>query len=395
LVTGARTGTEAHVDDVGATCIAPNDRIALHIVKVFGPGYETTSAEVIYAVDACVAAGADIINMSLGSGARSSNEEQAMRDAADAGVLLVAAAGNDGDATLPDGSADLPAQTAFHYPASYDTVISVAAVDEQLNLAPFSQRNAQVELAAPGVDVYSTVPPYSTLPPATLLSGIVINENLRFMRGGQYVPVPNTVTNVGFLIDCGYGTSTCQPAYWEQPHIVGGVFGCLIERGPANNPITFAAKALACEAAGGTLAVIYNNESGDFSGTLNNAPVSIPVLEVSGALGSMIARQQMPYVGVDGVENPNFGVNILRVEEPPKYTELSGTSMASPVVAGVAALVWSHYRHCSPRFIRRALGDSALDLGAPGRDDSFGHGLVQHIDTINDLEANPFQICTL
>ncbi len=69
--------------------------------------------------------------------------------------------------------------------------------------------------------------------------------------------------------------------------------------------------------------------------------------------------------------------------------------MASPVVAGVAALVWSHYRHCSPRFIRQALGNSALDLGAPGRDDSFGHGLVQHIDTINDLEANPYQICTL
>ena len=51
--------------------------------------------------------------------------------------------------------------------------------------------------------------------------------------------------------------------------------------------------------------------------------------------------------------------------------------MASPHVAGVAALVWSHYPQCSNAQIRSALAASAQDLGAPGRDTSYGYGLVQ------------------
>ena len=44
------------------------------------------------------------------------------------------------------------------YPASYDAVMSVAAVDEDKNIADFSQQNDQVDIAAPGVKILSTVP---------------------------------------------------------------------------------------------------------------------------------------------------------------------------------------------------------------------------------------------
>ena len=61
------------------------------------------------------------------------------------GMLLIAAAGNGGN-------------TAKSYPASYDSVISVAAVDSNANHVSFSQRNTQVELAAPGKKYHSNHP---------------------------------------------------------------------------------------------------------------------------------------------------------------------------------------------------------------------------------------------
>ena len=66
-----------------------------------------------------------------------------MDNAFNNGVLLVASAGNDGS-------------SIYNYPASYDSVISVSAVDSSKNWATFSNKNDQVELSAPGVDVFST-----------------------------------------------------------------------------------------------------------------------------------------------------------------------------------------------------------------------------------------------
>ncbi|HVJ50608.1 S8 family serine peptidase [Desulfitobacterium sp.] len=58
------------------------------------------------------------------------------------------------------------------------------------------------------------------------------------------------------------------------------------------------------------------------------------------------------------------------------YATSDGTSMASPFVAGVAALVWSAHPDFAASQIRQALEDSAIDLGTPGRDSSFGYGRV-------------------
>lgn len=91
--------------------------------------------------------------MSLGGGRASATEEAAIDTLYNTnGVLLIAAAGNAGT-------------TAVSYPAGYANVVSVAAVDSSNAKASFSQVNADVELAAPGVNVYSTVP-LSTVPPA-------------------------------------------------------------------------------------------------------------------------------------------------------------------------------------------------------------------------------------
>ncbi len=58
------------------------------------------------------------------------------------------------------------------------------------------------------------------------------------------------------------------------------------------------------------------------------------------------------------------------------YGTISGTSMATPFAAGVAALIRTRYPEMSPALVKQALESSADDKGAPGFDDQFGHGRV-------------------
>ena len=128
----------------GVVGVNPSGKLGLHIVKVFNDsGNWAYGSDLIEAVNQCRAAGSSVISMSLGGGASSTAEQSAFDQAYAAGVLPIAAAGNDGD-------------SKSSYPASYSSVVSVAAVDSSGNKASFSQYNSQVEIAAPGVGVNST-----------------------------------------------------------------------------------------------------------------------------------------------------------------------------------------------------------------------------------------------
>jgi len=70
------------------------------------------------------------------------------------------------------------------------------------------------------------------------------------------------------------------------------------------------------------------------------------------------------------------GLGVLSTMPGNTYRSMSGTSMASPHVAGVAALIWSHFPYMSVARIREALEVTAIDLGKEGRDNYHGHGLV-------------------
>jgi thermitase len=92
--------------------------------------------------------GAKVISMSLGGGASTTLQNAvaaAWENGSATGSVLVAAAGNDGNSTVS-------------YPAGYAQVVSVAATDHNDAKADFSNTNADVEIAAPGVDVLSTIP---------------------------------------------------------------------------------------------------------------------------------------------------------------------------------------------------------------------------------------------
>lgn len=67
------------------------------------------------------------------------------------------------------------------------------------------------------------------------------------------------------------------------------------------------------------------------------------------------------------------------------YVKMSGTSMAAPHVAGVAALLRSKFGQvATPAWMKQRLEQTALDRGAPGRDDLFGHGLVNALKALTD-----------
>jgi len=82
---------------------------------------------------------ADVINLSLGGESFSQLNQALYRDLHEAGVIVVAAAGNE-------------ASNRASYPASYDKVISVSAVDAQARLTNYSNRGSRVDIAAPGGD---------------------------------------------------------------------------------------------------------------------------------------------------------------------------------------------------------------------------------------------------
>ncbi len=141
-VAGTITGALNQVGVVGVNPGTTN----LYIVKVFGDDCAWTySSTLVDAANRCVAAGANVISMSLGGGSRSNTEERAFNTIYSQGVLSIAAAGNDGN-------------TAISYPGGYSSVMSVAAIDENKVVADFSQQNSTVEIAAPGVGVLSTLP---------------------------------------------------------------------------------------------------------------------------------------------------------------------------------------------------------------------------------------------
>jgi subtilisin family serine protease len=123
-------------------------------LKFLDENGEGNTADAANAIDFAVDHGARVINASWGGPAFSHALYSAIRRAHEHGVLVVAAAGNDG--LNSDSSPDYPA--AFDLP----NVISVAATDRSDRLLDFSNYGAKsVDLAAPGDDVYSTVPPSS------------------------------------------------------------------------------------------------------------------------------------------------------------------------------------------------------------------------------------------
>lgn len=325
-------GTVAALNNagLGVVGVSANGSLRLHIVKVFGAegwAYSSTLASAAYK---CRDAGANIISMSLGGAQSSRTEQRAFDTLYAAGILSIAAAGNDGSKRTS-------------YPAGYASVVSVAAIDENKQWASFSQANKDVEIAAPGVNVLSTVP-MGTGSTAALTVG-----------GAAYAPLglegSPRVSATGELADFGLGGAA-------TPGAMSGKV-CLIQRGTYD----FSTKVSNCQASGGVGAVIYNNTAGGFGGTLGTTVTSIPSVTVSDTEGAALRLQ--------------LGLSATVSVSAWNYAYFDGTSMATPHVSAVAALVWALHPQCTAAQLRNSLNLSAEDLHTAGRDNQTGYGLVR------------------
>lgn len=139
-------GTVAGVDNtIGVLGVAP--KVELYAIKVLDQNGSGSYSDVVAGIEWAIRNNIDILNMSLGGSQGSKTLQSAIDNAYNEGMLLVAAAGNSG----------YDRKGTIGYPAKYDSVIAVGAVDQQNNRASFSSVGRELELMAPGVNIHSTV----------------------------------------------------------------------------------------------------------------------------------------------------------------------------------------------------------------------------------------------
>ncbi len=116
-------------------------------VKIFDRQGYGRIRDIVAGLEWCRRQGCEIVNLSFGTGRRGDDRlAKAIRAAEQSGILLVGAAGNDGRG----GEVDAP--------GSYREVLAVAATDRRDRLARFSSRGPEVDLVAPGTDLFSLAP---------------------------------------------------------------------------------------------------------------------------------------------------------------------------------------------------------------------------------------------
>lgn len=128
--------------------VAPS--ASIYVIKAIDRTGTGKLSWVVNAIYYAIEKKVDIISMSLGMPQNSEKLERAIKEAVKKNILVVCAAGNDGDGNANDYE--------YSYPAAYVDVISVGAVDKKGTPARFSSSNPVIDVVAPGVDVISTFP---------------------------------------------------------------------------------------------------------------------------------------------------------------------------------------------------------------------------------------------
>lgn len=336
--------------------VAP--KAQLYAMRFFNcAGVSAGTAAMIAGLDWAVSNGMDVVNMSFGgvigglvasplpTGFPTTAASTAFQRTYDAGVVLIAASGN---SSTPYVS----------YPAAFPGVVAVGATDDADMLATFSQYGEDQEVTAPGVSNLASYP-----------VGTGVNTALFVTTDGgreleaialQFAGMTSTRGITKEAVYAGFGTA----ADFESVDCTGKI--AVVSRGGP----TFAQKVEAAMNDGCAGVVIHNHTPGNFNGTLGTATAPdgrawIPAVSISLEEGLYVRDQIAARPTSLNLVNASGNVAVL-----------SGTSMASPHAAGVAALILSKNPNLTPAQVRSILAASSDDLGAPGWDPVFGHGRI-------------------
>ncbi len=284
----------------------------------------------------------DLISMSLGGPIGTAVERRAVEAADKAGITVVAASGNDSSATVS-------------YPAKFPSVIAVGALDSKMQKASFSQYGPELSIAAPGVSVTSSVPQGTGRDSQVTLSGLGSD---RVVASTSFIGSPDLPQGaVGQLVLSGLG----KPEDFKTVNVRGKF--ALIQRGE----IPFTDKVQNAINAGASGVVIYNNQAGLVQGALSKdgTLLPIPVAMIEQTSGEEVKRA----LAVGRV------VSAKVATVPTDYASMDGTSMATPHVAGVVALMKSANKNLRPSAVKQLIRSTAVPLG-PNDQNQLGAGLI-------------------
>ncbi|NQZ11466.1 MAG: S8 family serine peptidase, partial [Algicola sp.] len=348
---------------IGVKGIAPS--ISMHIVKVFDAAGWAYSSDLTAAIDECSDAGANILSMSFGGKRVSPIEKIAIERFVSQGGLAIAAAGNEGG-------------NARYYPAGYRAVMMVGANDADKQVASFSQHphctpdvfdrgENCVEVTAAGVDYFSTLPTLASLS----LAGAEYKAGYSaqsFVDGEALRTLSISKSGEDFIQGATYFIDGSQPID-EQTYAQADGRICVIDR----KKLGVSQMIRQCQNNGALAAVVINNEPGLFDASLNN-DYDITIAVVTAKLEDRATWINASNATIT-IANSPYGIK-------------SGTSMAAPVVAAVAALVWSNFPHCKAAEIRKVLRFTAADIGPQGKDNASGYGSVRAKNAYDHIDKN-------
>ncbi len=356
-------GTIAAMDnEIGVVGVAP--QVRLWAVKVLDEKGAGNDESIIAGMDWIISkkrelGGNWIVNLSLGSSLPSDVEREAFRRVIQEGIIVVAAAGNRGTGRLD-------------VPAAYQEVLAITAINFDDTLADFSSHGPGTAFTAPGVAVLSTVP-----------IGFGTAYDVETDSGRLYTALPLDGSSRGEItapaVNCGFG-------YPEQiPTAVAGRIA-IVMRSPVVEGFRFRDKVLNVIRAGAAAVIVVPNDGREdrFRWTL---------------IGDE-GDQDYPWPVVLSVDrndaqaiSAKAGGEMLTISNRTEnYAIYNGTSMATPHVAGAAALAWSLAPAATAGQIRLAMKLTAVDVGAPGYDTVYGYGRVDALKAAQYVAPSQFGV---
>jgi hypothetical protein len=311
--------------------------------------------DVLFSVATAIGDNCKIVNLSLGGKAYSALEAQAYRDLVGRGVLAIVAAGNDG--TDNDG-------TTPSYPASYDSaaIISVAAQDRTGGLAAFSNwGRTSVDIAAPGTQIRA---------PDVNRVTVASYDFAQGMSGWAPFRYPSS--------DGSYNAWTAAGGFLWDRDISGRPFYSPLTDNFAQSPVIQAGlhAGLRLEVVGAfdlaDDALLLDLTSDDvdwftywqFSG-VDSGAIQVDISDYDYSSFRIRFRLLSDY----SIEGWGVAIKSLQVTavddldlDNPQYTYTQGTSFSAPIVAGVAAMLWSHRPELTASQVRDILLSTARSM---------------------------------
>lgn len=304
---------------------------------------DLTDVAIERAISFAVLQGAKVINMSLGGSSYSAVFDSAITNARNNGVVVVVAAGNE------TNNNDIGGVGTARYPCNFaqDNLICVAALDQAYALANFSNYGAtSVDVGAPGTNTLSTWPGSAipddfnagwTLTPVTAAWSRITNCSVgstvvpyllvnpaNWCAGGPYANNANDVIYKTFNLSNYLGASFSFFTVLETEN--GFDFAGIATNGTGGDPFV-----------GGTL---LGEATGSSGGQAFPAKFSLGTCRTTTcSIGFRLRSDNI--VTARGVAIFDFAINTAESGSA-VYDIQNGTSMASPHVAGLAALIWSY-----------------------------------------------------